>query len=131
MGARGMTASWPGSRPSHCARTVRTRPPSRAAAATGDGPQITDEQTSSTWDVLGRAMSGPLEHKQPTAIPHSGSQLWFSWAVFQPNTEVYENRKVTIPQHYVTRLPTNLRCRAAAAEADSPVSRLCTGRIRA
>ena len=46
---------------------------------------------------LGRATSGPLEGKQLTAIPHSCSQLWFSWAVFQPNTEVYENRKVTIP----------------------------------
>ena len=48
-------------------------------------------QTGSTWDLLGRATSGPLEGKQLTGIPHSGSQLWFSWAVFQPNTEVYEN----------------------------------------
>ena len=98
MGAVGMTTLWPGSRPSHCVRTARTHPASRAAAATGDGPQITNEQTSSTWDLLGRSTSGPLEGKQLTAIPHSGSQLWFSWAVFQPNTEVYENRKVTIPQ---------------------------------
>ena len=56
---------------------------------TGDGSEITDDQTGSTWDLLGRAASGPLEGKQLAAIPHSGSQLWFSWAVFQPDTLVY------------------------------------------
>ena len=66
-----------------------SRPSPRAADAAGDGPQITDVQTGSTWDLLGRATSGPLEGKQLSAIPHSGSQLWFSWAVFQPDTEVY------------------------------------------
>ena len=30
-----------------------------------------------------------------------------------------------------TGLPTNLTCHAVTAGADSPVSRLCTGRIRA
>ena len=58
---------------------------------TGDGSQITDAQTGSVWDLLGRATSGSLEGKQLKAIPHSGSQLWFSWAVFRPNTTVYGN----------------------------------------
>ena len=33
--------------------------------------------------------------------------------------------------HHLRDLPTNLRCHAVTAEVDSPVSRLCTGRIRA
>ena len=63
----------------------------RKLTFTGDGLQITDDQTGSVWDLLGRATSGPLEGRQLAAIPHSGSQLWFSWAVFQPDTEVYGN----------------------------------------
>ena len=33
--------------------------------------------------------------------------------------------------HHLRDLPTNLRCHAVTAGADSPVSRLCTGRARA
>ena len=35
------------------------------------------------------------------------------------------------PEQWRMGLPTNLRCHAVTAGADSPVSRLCTGRIRA
>jgi len=55
----------------------------------GNGDEIVDQQTESSWNIFGRAISGPLKGKQLTAIPHRGSQLWFSWAVFKPDTVVY------------------------------------------
>ncbi len=61
----------------------------RKLTFTGDGTEITDDQTGSAWDLFGRAVSGPLEGAQLLPIPHSGSQLWFSWAVYRPNTLVY------------------------------------------
>ena len=57
-----------------------------------DGDNIVDEQTGSAWDLLGSATSGPLEGKRLTPIPHMGSQLWFSWAVFKPDTIVYRGQ---------------------------------------
>jgi hypothetical protein len=63
----------------------------RMLTFTGDGAEITDDQTGSAWDLFGKAVSGPLKGKQLTAIPNSGSQLWFSWAVYRPNTLVFGN----------------------------------------
>ena len=54
-----------------------------------DGGQIVDEQTGSAWNLFGHATSGPLAGEQLTPIPNRGSQFWFSWAVFKPDTEVY------------------------------------------
>jgi hypothetical protein len=51
---------------------------------------ITDEQTGSTWNVFGRAVSGPLmgqQLRQMLAGPH----LWFAWAAFKPDTIVRVN----------------------------------------
>ncbi|MBI4770806.1 MAG: DUF3179 domain-containing protein, partial [Chloroflexi bacterium] len=53
-----------------------------------EGAQIVDGETGSAWDVLGRAVSGPLAGKQLTplvAINH----FWFSWAAFKPETRIY------------------------------------------
>ena len=51
------------------------------------GEQIVDAQTGSVWNVLGRAVSGPLEGTALEPII-SGNHFWFSWAVFQPETRV-------------------------------------------
>ncbi len=46
-----------------------------------------DEQTGSTWNVLGMAVSGPLQGLHLESVPH-GNHFWFAWAVFMPETEV-------------------------------------------
>ena len=55
----------------------------------GDANEIVDEQTGSTWNLLGQAISGPLEGRALTPIPHRSSQLWFSWVVYKPDTILY------------------------------------------
>jgi hypothetical protein len=75
----------------------------RAISATGafipqaDGRQLTfaaageetfrDEQTGSTWDVLGRAVDGPLAGTRLEPAGHVDT-FWFSWAAFHPETRV-------------------------------------------
>jgi hypothetical protein len=54
-----------------------------------NGPQITDKETGSVWDGLGRAISGPLAGKSLTPVIAINS-FWFAWVLFQPNTRVYQ-----------------------------------------
>ena len=42
-----------------------------------------DQQTSTTWDILGKALSGPLEGTQLVPLPHHDT-FWFAWAAFVP-----------------------------------------------
>jgi thiol-disulfide isomerase/thioredoxin len=53
-----------------------------------DGDKIVDEQTSSEWDVLGQAVSGPAAGSQLAPIV-SINHFWFSWAAFRPETRIY------------------------------------------
>jgi hypothetical protein len=46
-----------------------------------------DTETRSTWNVFGRATSGPLSGRRLDAVPH-GNHFWFAWAVFMPDTRV-------------------------------------------
>ena len=48
---------------------------------------IKDEETGSTWDILGNAVGGPLQGEQLKAVQH-GNHFWFSWAAFNPDTAV-------------------------------------------
>jgi len=50
---------------------------------------IVDEETGSTWNVLGQAVDGPLAGKSLTPIIH-GNHFWFAWAAFKPDTIVYQ-----------------------------------------
>ena len=52
---------------------------------------IKDEQTGSVWDILGRAVEGPLAGERLTPMLH-GNHFWFAWAVFKPDTIVYQGR---------------------------------------
>ncbi|MCI0393891.1 MAG: DUF3179 domain-containing protein [Chloroflexi bacterium] len=54
------------------------------------GEAIVDEQTNSTWNILGQAIDGPLEGRALTPIVH-GDHFWFSWAAFKPETIIYRN----------------------------------------
>jgi len=54
-----------------------------------DADQIVDEQTNSTWNLLGQATGGELQGTQLEQVL-STDHFWFSWAAFYPTTEVYE-----------------------------------------
>lgn len=54
-------------------------------AAAGD--EFTDDPTGSRWDILGRAVSGPLEGAQLERVQHVDT-FWFAWSSFHPDTRV-------------------------------------------
>ncbi len=58
--------------------------------AAGDG-RFRDRETGSTWDLLGRALAGPLRGRRLAAVA-AGDYFWFAWAVFRPETRVWRNR---------------------------------------
>ena len=47
--------------------------------------RIIDEETGSTWNILGRAVEGPLAGNELTPIVH-GNHFWFAWAAHTPDT---------------------------------------------
>jgi hypothetical protein len=49
---------------------------------------ITDDQTSSRWNLFGRATLGPLEGKQLEPADAHDS-FWFDWAAFHPQTKLW------------------------------------------
>jgi hypothetical protein len=53
-----------------------------------DGDRIVDRETGSRWNVLGKAVDGPLAGQQLTPIV-GVNHFWFSWAAFKPQTHVY------------------------------------------
>jgi len=53
------------------------------------GDSIVDDQTSSTWNILGRAVAGPLAGESLRPLLH-GDHFWFSWAAFKPDTLLYD-----------------------------------------
>ncbi len=54
----------------------------------GGESAFTDAETGSTWDILGRALDGPLAGTQLEPVV-SINHFWFSWAAFRPETRVY------------------------------------------
>ncbi len=48
-----------------------------------------DEETGSTWNVLGQSVDGPLAGERLTPIVH-GNHFWFAWAAFKPDTVIYQ-----------------------------------------
>lgn len=55
-------------------------------APAGDG-RFHDRETGSTWDLLGRAVAGPLAGRRLRAVAH-GNHFWFAWAAFRPDTRI-------------------------------------------
>jgi hypothetical protein len=49
---------------------------------------IKDKETGSTWNLLGVAISGPLEGTQLASVV-AINHFWFSWAAFKPQTRIY------------------------------------------
>ncbi|HET8852887.1 MAG TPA: DUF3179 domain-containing (seleno)protein, partial [Ktedonobacteraceae bacterium] len=54
-----------------------------------DGTHIVDKETGSGWDILGQATDGKLAGKALTPVVAANS-FWFAWAVFRPDTRVYQ-----------------------------------------
>jgi hypothetical protein len=52
------------------------------------GSDFVDGETGSRWNVLGRAVSGPLAGRRLDPVVH-GDDFWFAWAAFRPATRVY------------------------------------------
>jgi hypothetical protein len=50
--------------------------------------RFADDQTGSTWDILGRATAGPLAGQRLHPLL-SANHFWFAWAVFKPETRVW------------------------------------------
>jgi len=50
--------------------------------------RFTDEETSSTWNLLGQAIDGPLQGELLETVNHR-NEFWFAWASFFPDGEVY------------------------------------------
>lgn len=55
-------------------------------SSNGDGT-FTDQETGSTWDILGSALDGPLAGSQLKAVPHHDT-FWFAWAAFVPDSSL-------------------------------------------
>ncbi len=60
----------------------------RALTFRAEDGEIVDNETGSTWDLLGRAVDGSLEDAQLTPVIH-GDHFWFAWAAFKPDTRIW------------------------------------------
>ena len=56
--------------------------------ATGLPVEFMDIQTRTQWNMLGEAVAGELEGSRLEQLPAYNS-MWFAWATFWPNTEVW------------------------------------------
>ena len=54
-----------------------------------DGDDFIDNETGSSWNILGEATEGGLVGKKLTPIVHTNS-FWFAIAAFKPDTEIYQ-----------------------------------------
>jgi hypothetical protein len=53
-----------------------------------DRGEFRDEETGSRWNLLGTAISGPLEGRSLSPVLQDNG-FWFSWVSFHPGTRVY------------------------------------------
>lgn len=51
--------------------------------------QIVDRETSSSWNIFGKAIAGPLKGQALEPVIH-GTHFWFAWAAFNPHTIIYQ-----------------------------------------
>ena len=51
--------------------------------------EIVDQQTSSSWNLLGQAVSGELKG-QSLSLAHSGIHFAFAWLAFRPDVDIFQ-----------------------------------------
>ncbi|MFK7844637.1 MAG: DUF3179 domain-containing protein [Rhodothermales bacterium] len=54
-----------------------------------NGDQFVDQETGSTWDLQGRAISGEMMGTQLTPVAEAYVAFWFAWKAFHPQSEVW------------------------------------------
>ena len=54
-----------------------------------DGDDFIDNETGSSWNILGEAIKGPSTGKKLTPIAHTNS-FWFAVAAFKPDIQIYQ-----------------------------------------
>ncbi|MEL7210061.1 MAG: DUF3179 domain-containing (seleno)protein, partial [Actinomycetota bacterium] len=52
-----------------------------------DGGGFADDQTGSTWNILGEATAGPMAGTTLEAVPHLDT-FWFAWSTHAPDSTV-------------------------------------------
>ncbi len=52
-----------------------------------EGGSFVDQETGSTWTILGTAVSGPLAGRQLSPVEHVDT-FWFAWAAYVPATVI-------------------------------------------
>lgn len=60
----------------------------RAVTLAAQGDAFLDRETQSTWNILGKAIAGPLAGHQLPPVVH-GDHFAFAWLVFRPQTQIY------------------------------------------
>ncbi|MCH8971078.1 MAG: DUF3179 domain-containing protein, partial [Acidobacteria bacterium] len=55
--------------------------------ASGD-TEFVDNETGTTWSILGKATSGELAGEELELLPHR-NEFWFAWQAFFPDAEVW------------------------------------------
>lgn len=76
------------SRPSGSTGVFDRRLDGKTLSFQSDGNLFVDKETSSTWNITGKAVTGPLAGKQLKPIAH-GDFFAFTWLIFRPKTEIY------------------------------------------
>lgn len=51
--------------------------------------EIVDDQTGSTWSLLGEAIAGPSAGARLTPVSQAYVVFWFAWATFNTNTRIW------------------------------------------
>lgn len=75
-------------RPEADGRELSFTAPTGSEDATDDDSVVAvDAETGSGWDILGRAVTGPLTGTALEQVPHLDT-FWFAQAAFRPDTEV-------------------------------------------
>lgn len=54
-----------------------------------DGDNFVDNETGTTWSLLGQGIAGPQVGQQLTPLVHA-NHFWFAWAAFKPDTKIYQ-----------------------------------------
>jgi hypothetical protein len=60
----------------------------RAVTLAAQGDAFIDRETQSTWNILGKAIAGPLAGHELPPVVH-GDHFAFAWLVFKPQTQIY------------------------------------------
>jgi hypothetical protein len=61
----------------------------RALTFASDGDEFVDDQTGSTWNLLGQAVDGPLAGSTLDAVAHVDT-FWFAWSAFRPDSAIID-----------------------------------------